>query len=323
MRRRIELDDEWRAKIARRDTGTLARTISAIERDPQFLLAICERIFAENASASLGITGPPGAGKSTLINRVIADYRRRGMTVAVLAIDPSSVATGGAVLGDRLRMQDHALDDSVFVRSLSTKGHLGGVSQSTFVIAQLLKYAGFDRVLIETVGIGQNELEIVSVADITSIVLIPGMGDQIQAIKSGIMEVGDLFVLNKKDHPGIRTLQRIIGEEAHARENKSGTELPVRLTNAVSGEGVAELVDTCETLLERRPGPLREQRIREQREAFARSLLDAYISNNIRRPFYDSEQYRAFERAFDDTAAGPAGIVAAFENYIRGKERSG
>ena len=190
------LDDHWRQQVKRRDIATLARTITAIERSPEFLLALSRQVFDVDAAVSVGITGVPGAGKSTLLNQLIRACREQGKTVAVLAVDPSSIQTGGAVLGDRLRMQDHALDDQVFVRSLSTKGHLGGVSQTTFISAQLLKYAGFDRVFIETVGIGQSELDIISVADVSTIVFIPGMGDYVQGIKSGIMEVGDVFALN-------------------------------------------------------------------------------------------------------------------------------
>ena len=199
MRRPIVLDDAWRAAIQSRDIATLARTITAIERSPEFLLQLSREVFSVQPVSSIGITGVPGAGKSTLLNQLIKHYRQTGKNIAVLAVDPSSIQTGGAVLGDRLRMQDHALDDGVFVRSLSTKGQLGGVSETTFITAQLLKFAGFDRIFIETVGIGQNELDIVRVADVSALVFIPGGGDYVQGIKSGVMEVGDVFAINKSD----------------------------------------------------------------------------------------------------------------------------
>lgn len=316
--RKVILDEAWQAAIKRRDIGTLARTITAIERSPEFLLSLSRYVFAENPAVSIGITGVPGAGKSTLLNQLIRAYRAQGKTVAVLAVDPSSIQTGGAVLGDRLRMQDHALDDNVFVRSLSTKGHLGGVSETTFISAQLLKYAGFDRVFIETVGIGQSELDIVSVADISTIVFIPGMGDYVQGIKSGIMEVGDVFALNKCDHEGVRALEKVIRLEAHDRENKTGIALDVCLTNAVSGEGVGELIAALEVALARSATQDSERRQR-QLQAFSKLLLEIELREHWLRPFVGGEAGQQF---FSQLAAGqsnPADIISAFGAALESK----
>ena len=309
--REVILDEAWQASIKRRDVATLAKTITAIERSPEFLLSLSSYVFADNPAVSIGITGVPGAGKSTLLNQLIRAYRAQGKMVAVLAVDPSSVQTGGAVLGDRLRMQDHALDDNVFVRSLSTKGHLGGVSETTFISAQLLKYAGFDRVFIETVGIGQSELDIVSVADISTIVFIPGMGDYVQGIKSGIMEVGDVFALNKCDHDGVRALEKVIRLEAHDRENKTGTALDVCLTNAVSGEGVEQLIVALEKALARSATQDSARRLR-QLQAFSRLLLEIELREHWLRPFIDGAQGQQFFSKLAEGQANPADIIPAF-----------
>ncbi|MFT5575343.1 MAG: LAO/AO transport system kinase [Bermanella sp.] len=317
-RRELILDGEWQAAIKRRDMGTLARTITAIERSPEFLLALSRYVFDENRAFSIGITGVPGAGKSTLLNQLIRAYRAQGKTVAVLAVDPSSIQTGGAVLGDRLRMQDHALDDNVFVRSLSTKGHLGGVSETTFISAQLLKYAGFDRVFIETVGIGQSELDIVSVADISTIVFIPGMGDYVQGIKSGIMEVGDVFALNKCDHEGVRALEKVIRMEAHDRENKTGVPLEVCLTNAVSGEGINELIAAVEVALARSDT---QDSVRRQRQlhAFSILLLEIELREHWLRCFLEGDSGRQFLSALAEGRSNPADIISVFSASLESK----
>ncbi len=313
--RTVTLDAQWQADIKRRDIAVLARTITAIERSPAFLLALSRYVFEDNPAVSIGITGVPGAGKSTLLNQLIRAYRAQGKSVAVLAVDPSSRQTGGAVLGDRLRMQDHALDDQVFVRSLSTKGHLGGLSETTFISAQLLKYAGFDRVFIETVGIGQSELDVVSVADISTIVFIPGMGDYVQGIKSGIMEVGDVFALNKCDHDGVRALEKVIRLEAHDRENKTGVPLEICLTNAVSGEGIDALTAAIEQSLDRCS---QQETARRQRQlkAFSILLLDIELRENWQRRFVEGGTGQQFFAELEAGRSKPADIVSVFKASV-------
>ncbi len=186
-----------------------------------------------------GITGPPGAGKSTLVDAVTAELRRRGHTVAIIAVDPSSRSTGGAVLGDRVRMQRHHSDPGVFIRSTATRGASGGLARATSALARLFRSAGFDYILIETVGTGQDEIDVASLADLTLVVLVPGMGDDVQAIKAGIMEIADVFVINKADRPGADQSQRDI----EAMLSLGATNPPVLRTVALDGTGIAELCD--------------------------------------------------------------------------------
>lgn len=185
----------------------------------------------------IGVTGPPGAGKSTLISELIRVIRGRDETVAVLAVDPSSPITGGAILGDRIRMQSHIDDDSVYVRSMATRGHLGGLASATREAVVLLGEAGFDRVIVETVGVGQSEVDIMRLADVVVLVVGPSWGDQVQADKAGIVEIADLLVVNKGDRPGVEEVERALRETADARN------VPVLVTTAIDGGGVAEVLD--------------------------------------------------------------------------------
>lgn len=195
----------------------------------------------------LGITGPPGAGKSTLTDKVIAAYRSRGLKVAVVAIDPTSPFTGGAILGDRIRMNRHACDEGVFIRSLGTRGHLGGLSRSTNDIVSVLDAAGWDVIIVETVGVGQDEVDIVRVAHTSVVVMVPGLGDDIQAIKAGILEIGDIFVVNKADRPdadrAVRDLELML-EMNHPPDGEWWP--PVLRCVAQKGEGVIELIEKIE-----------------------------------------------------------------------------
>jgi LAO/AO transport system kinase len=199
------------AAIRGGDCRAIARSISLVERDDPARLAMLKVLHAHTGQAHIiGITGPPGAGKSTLTDKIIAELRQRGRRVAVLAIDPSSPFTGGAILGDRIRMQRHALDEGVFIRSLATRGHLGGLSRATSEAVRILDAAGYDTVIIETVGVGQSEVDIVRLADTVVLVAVPGMGDDIQTIKAGIMEIGDIFCVNKADRDGAERVVREI-----------------------------------------------------------------------------------------------------------------
>lgn len=192
--------------------------------------------------AVVGITGPPGAGKSTLISELIDVIRSRGETVAVLAVDPSSPISGGAILGDRIRMQAHIDDDGVYIRSMATRGHLGGLASATQEAVALLSEAGFDRVMVETVGVGQSEVDIMRLADIVVLVVGPSWGDQVQADKAGIVEIADLFVVNKGDRPGVNDVKRALRETADSRE------INVLVTTAIEGGGVPEVLDEIDRL---------------------------------------------------------------------------
>jgi LAO/AO transport system kinase len=193
----------------------------------------------------IGLTGSPGVGKSTSTNALVAAYRLRGMRVGVLAIDPSSPFSGGALLGDRIRMQEHATDSGVFVRSMASRGHLGGMSVATPQALRVLSSAGYDLVLIETVGVGQAEVEVASHADTTLVLLAPGMGDGIQAAKAGILEIADVFVVNKADRDGASTLVRQLRSVLSLGE-PTGWDVPIVQTIASRGEGVEDVVEAIE-----------------------------------------------------------------------------
>ena len=210
------------------DRKALSRAISAIEDGQSTYEPVA-------ATGVIGITGPPGAGKSTLISELIRVIRGQGESVAVLAVDPSSPITGGAILGDRIRMQSHVDDEGVFIRSMATRGHLGGLADTTAAATALVCEAGFDRVIVETVGVGQSEVEIMGLAEVVVLVVGPSWGDQIQADKAGIVEIADIYVVNKGDRPGVAEVQRALGEAADRRG------APLLVTTATTGEGVVEL----------------------------------------------------------------------------------
>ena len=218
------------------DRQALARAITLIERGEPL------GEFGHGPTAVVGITGPPGAGKSTLISVLIEKIREKGETVAVLAVDPSSPLTGGAILGDRIRMQTHIDDDGVFVRSMATRGRLGGLADASSEAIRLMSVAGFDRLIVETVGVGQSEVEIMDLSDPVVLVVGPSWGDQIQADKAGVVEIADLFVVNKGDRSGASDVKRALTEAAEAR----GAD--VLVTTATTGDGVDELLAAIERL---------------------------------------------------------------------------
>jgi LAO/AO transport system kinase len=211
--------------------------------------------FSETTGLVIGVTGPPGAGKSSLVDALIAALRRRGKTVAVVAVDPSSRATGGAILGDRIRMQRHHADPGVFIRSMATRGAPGGLARSSAALAHLFRGAGFDFTILETVGVGQDEIEIASHADVTLVVLVPGMGDDVQAIKAGIMEIADIFVINKADRPGVEQTQR----EIEGMLSLGHAPVPIFRTVATDGTGVEELTGELQARQRKQRAPSAKQ----------------------------------------------------------------
>ena len=259
------------------DARAVARAISVVEREDAESAALIGRLFARTGRALVvGLTGAPGVGKSTLVDRLTTVFRRERLRVGILAVDPTSPFSGGAILGDRIRMQSHAADAGVFVRSMATRGQLGGLARATDDARIVLDAAGIDVVLIETVGVGQGEIEVSRTADVAVVVLAPGSGDDVQAIKAGIMEIADVFVVNKADRDGAdRAVADIEGMLSLQERGTDGWRPPVVKCCAASGDGVEELVTAVRGFVER--GLVAEDRARR----WARTRLESILVGRL------------------------------------------
>lgn len=270
----------WAERIRAGDRRAIARALTEVENDTERSRAILAALAQFLGQARVvGVTGPPGAGKSTLVNALIRELRARGRRIAVLAFDPSSPFTGGAVLGDRVRMGEMQMDEGVFIRSMASRGHLGGLARNASAAIDVLDAAGFDYVLVETVGAGQSEVEIAQVAATRLVVCPPGLGDDVQALKAGILEIADAFVVNKADLPGAARTERELLAMLALRQQQSKP--PVFKTVATSGEGVAALADWlgAQPVRGARPAPSPENEAARallarliERDAYARHL---------------------------------------------------
>jgi LAO/AO transport system kinase len=241
------MDNELLEKLFKGDTRALARVITRVENRSLDSTELLHALFPKTGHALvLGVTGSPGAGKSTLVDQLAVAYRRREKKIGIVAVDPSSPFTGGAILGDRIRMQTLGTDPNVYIRSMATRGNLGGLAAATADVVTALDASGRDPLIVETVGVGQDEIEIARLADISLVVLVPGMGDDIQALKAGIMEIGDIFVLNKCDRPGAEKMEQAIMAMLSLAHRHDNWNPPIMKTVATAGTGIEELADKIE-----------------------------------------------------------------------------
>jgi LAO/AO transport system kinase len=235
----------WIDQLRSGDPRALARAISTVENRSAGWAELLKALFPHTGRArTIGLTGAPGAGKSTLVDHLARLYRKQNRSVGIIAVDPSSPYTGGAILGDRIRMQEHFSDPGIYIRSMATRGSLGGLARTTGDVAAVLDASGRDLILIETVGVGQDEVDIVRLADITIVMLVPGMGDDVQSIKAGIMEIADIFVINKCDHEGAERVEREIRALQSLAARSDRWTPPIVKTVASEGRGVEELAVT-------------------------------------------------------------------------------
>lgn len=270
----------WVEQIRSGNLRALSRAITAVENRTKDSRELLKALFPHTGRARIvGLTGSPGAGKSTLVDALAGQYRKRQQTVGIIAIDPTSPFTGGAILGDRIRMQSHTGDHGTFIRSMATRGSLGGLSSTTADVASVMDAAGRDLVLIETVGVGQDEVDIVRLADVTIVILVPGMGDDVQSIKAGIMEIADIFVVNKADREGAERVEREVKAMQSMSMRHDNWTPPVLKTVAATGAGVPELaaaIDEYEKFLD--AGEFgRQRRIANWRNRLREMLRDEVL----------------------------------------------
>lgn len=306
--------------------NALARLITMVENERPGALEALKAVYPKTGHAYIvGITGPPGSGKSTLTDKISRELRRQGQTVGIIAVDPSSPFTGGALLGDRVRMQDSANDAGVFFRSMATRGTMGGLSRATFGAIELLDAFGKDYILLETVGVGQDELDIIKTADTTLLISVPGLGDEIQALKAGIMEIGDIHVVNKSDREGADQLVSDLRLMCDMTSVKTSWRPPIIRTVAVENNGISELTESIlahRSFLETGSG-LRQKRNARIKEQIL-NLINQEVSRNIYKMMRDNNMLEDIvEKIFSrqkDPYSFAIEVTAPFADYYSSKD---
>jgi len=274
------------------DARALARAITVVENRSAEAVPLLRACFQHSGKATIvGLTGAPGAGKSTLVDQLAHEYRKRGQKLGIIAVDPTSPYSGGAILGDRIRMQSHHADPGIYIRSMATRGALGGLAGTTADVASVLDASGRSPILIETVGVGQDEVDIVRLADVTVVILVPGMGDDVQTIKAGIMEIADIFCINKSDREGAERVEREIRAMQSLAARDDRWTPPIVKTVASEGQGIAELaatIDSYQAFLAEQGLGL-QKRIQNWRDRLLEMMREALLKRVLREQFTDDD----------------------------------
>ncbi len=290
------------------DKRSIARLVSVVENDEPGAAEVMRELYPKTGHAqTIGITGPPGGGKSTLVNRLAGLYRERASRVAIVAVDPSSPFSGGAILGDRIRMRERFLDAGIFIRSMASRGHAGGLARATARVVNVLDALGTDIVLVETVGVGQEEVDVIRVVDTVCLVTVPGLGDDIQAIKAGVLEIADVLVVNKADRPGADDAARDLAQMLSLAKDRPW-KTPILKTSAQSGEGLPQLVEAIDKhrLWSRESGDHLERRraaARSEVEALLQEALLRELEGRVGESRLDAAVARVADRSIDPYAA--------------------
>src|SRR5215813_2049464 len=304
-------------RVKNGDAAAVARAISKIEDGSTDSASLMKQIYRLGRPGGVvGITGAPGAGKSSLVDKLALLYRKGNERVGIVAVDPSSPFSGGAILGDRIRMQTLGLDEGVFIRSMATRGNLGGLARATVDAVAILDAAGYAKVIVETVGVGQDEVEIVKAADVSIVVLVPGMGDDIQAIKAGIMEIGDIFVINKSDRDGVFATEKELQALLSLADRHDGWTPPIVKTVATENKGIEQLAQAIEAF---RSSQLTGEVNSERRRAIARwRILELLREQLVARVLESQQTSDKLERLAEEVAARQRDPYSAVEEIIKG-----
>ena len=307
------------ARVSSGEAAAVARAISKIEDGSAGAAALMKEIYQLSRGALvIGITGAPGAGKSSLVDKLAMFYRKSGERVGIVAVDPSSPFSGGAILGDRIRMQTLGLDEGVFIRSMATRGNLGGLARATVDAVAILDAAGYAKIIVETVGVGQDEVEVVKAADVSIVVLVPGMGDDIQAIKAGIMEIGDIFVINKADKEGVFATEKELEALLSLASRDDGWEPPIVKTVATENQGIEALAQAIESYSQAQLGPRVSS---ERRRAIARwRIVELLRESLLARVLASDSSVAMLNRFADEVATRRRDPYSAVEEIIQSVE---